>query len=109
MDELDARRGSARALPSHPGGRTVPRSDIVLLPEARCPWRSDQLWTVLGTPIGWAEANRLMCDLIHRGRLPLRVDARRLPEGYRLPEAATDVPSRWCESERSHAEEEDVT
>jgi hypothetical protein len=74
----------------------MPRSEIVFPPGARCPWRADELWPVLGAPIGWAEANRLMCDLIHRGRLPSRVDA---PVS---PRAIDPRP-------RDHEEEEDVT
>jgi hypothetical protein len=48
----------------------VPGRESVIAPGARCPWRIENHWSVPGVPIRWAEANRLMCDLIHRGRLP---------------------------------------
>ena len=32
-------------------------------------------------PDGWAVSNRIMCDFIHRKRVPLRVSFERRPDG----------------------------
>jgi hypothetical protein len=45
-------------------------SDVMTIPGVRCPWNVEARRAVPSVLLTWGEANRLMCDLLHRGKLP---------------------------------------